>query len=96
MLLNHDSNPLPVLSLHRTAALFGQALQHACGISCIAVTAGKPVCKRSWEAGSYGYHGDDGMRYAASGKGEEYGPRFGAGDTVGACLHLGRQEIFFT
>lgn len=51
---------------------------------------------RSWETGSYGYHGDDGMRYAASGKGEEYGPRFGAGDTVGACLHLGRQEIFFT
>jgi hypothetical protein len=50
----------------------------------------------SWEPGSYGYHGDDGMRYAASGKGEEYGPRFGGGDTVGAALHLGRQEIFFT
>lgn len=49
-----------------------------------------------WEPGSYGYHGDDGMRYASSGKGEEYGPRFGAGDTVGACLHLGRGEIFFT
>ncbi|KAI8467332.1 MAG: SPRY-domain-containing protein [Monoraphidium minutum] len=49
-----------------------------------------------WEPGSYGYHGDDGMRYAASGKGEEYGPRFGVGDTVGAGLHLGRNEIFFT
>jgi hypothetical protein len=49
-----------------------------------------------WEAGSYGYHGDDGRKYHNSGKGEDYGPRFGAGDTVGAGLHLGRQEIFFT
>jgi hypothetical protein len=65
------------------------------------VTAPRPAaCRRGpaprWEPGSYGYHGDDGMRYAASGKGEEYGPRFGGGDTVGAALHLGRQEIFFT
>jgi hypothetical protein len=49
-----------------------------------------------WEPGSFGYHGDDGLRYAASGKGEEYGPRFGAGDTIGAAVHLGRHEIFFT
>lgn len=27
---------------------------------------------------------------------QEYGPKFGKGDTVGACYHLGRQEIFFT
>lgn len=56
----------------------------------------KTRATHSWEPGSYGYHGDDGLRYASSGKGDAYGPRFGAGDTVGACLHLGRGEIFFT
>ncbi|EFJ44175.1 hypothetical protein VOLCADRAFT_106503 [Volvox carteri f. nagariensis] len=28
--------------------------------------------------------------------GEDYGPTFGTGDTVGAGIHLGRQELFFT
>ena len=28
--------------------------------------------------------------------GEEYGPHFGAGDTIGAGLHLEAQELFFT
>lgn len=27
---------------------------------------------------------------------QEYGPKYGKGDTVGACYHLGLQEIFFT
>ncbi|KAG2484878.1 hypothetical protein HYH03_016362 [Edaphochlamys debaryana] len=49
-----------------------------------------------WEVGSYGYHGDDGKKFCGSGMGEEYGPTFGAGDTVGAGIHLGRQELFFT
>lgn len=49
-----------------------------------------------WEQGSYGYHGDDGHIFHAAGVGEEYGPKWGSGDTVGAGLHLGRQEIFFT
>lgn len=50
----------------------------------------------SWEANSYGYHGDDGHKFHHSGKGEDYGPSWGAGDTVGAALHFGRQEVFFT
>uniref|UniRef100_A0A383VPB8 B30.2/SPRY domain-containing protein n=1 Tax=Tetradesmus obliquus TaxID=3088 RepID=A0A383VPB8_TETOB len=49
-----------------------------------------------WEASSYGYHGDDGRKFYHSEKGEEYGPKWSAGDTVGACLHFERQEIFFT
>jgi hypothetical protein len=39
---------------------------------------------------------ETGGAYGGSDKGEEYGPRYGGGDTVGAGLHLGRQEIFFT
>eukprot|EP00882_Tetradesmus_deserticola_P015836 GHRQ01016884.1.p1 GENE.GHRQ01016884.1~~GHRQ01016884.1.p1 ORF type:complete len:209 (+),score=72.32 GHRQ01016884.1:270-896(+) len=49
-----------------------------------------------WESGSYGYHGDDGRKFHHSEKGEEYGPKYSTGDTVGACLHFGRQEVFFT
>lgn len=49
-----------------------------------------------WEAGSYGYHGDDGRKYSSSGMGEEYGPVFGSGDVIGAGLHLETQELFFT
>ncbi len=55
---------------------------------------GVPACR--WEADSYGYHGDDGKKFGGNGKGEDYGPKFGRGDTVGAVYHLGRQEIFFT
>lgn len=33
-------------------------------------------------------------KYLGNGKGEEYGPTFGTGDTVGAGIH--RQELFFT
>ena len=53
-----------------------------------------PPC--SWEPGPYGYHGDDGHKFGGNGKGEDYGPKFSKGDTVGACYHLGKQEIFFT
>eukprot|EP00879_Flechtneria_rotunda_P014464 GHRR01015113.1.p1 GENE.GHRR01015113.1~~GHRR01015113.1.p1 ORF type:complete len:351 (+),score=113.33 GHRR01015113.1:510-1562(+) len=49
-----------------------------------------------WESNSYGYHGDDGRKFYNSDKGEEYGPKFGTGDTIGACLHFGSQEIFYT
>eukprot|EP00899_Mesostigma_viride_P013967 jgi/Mesvir1/22571/Mv18575-RA.1 len=49
-----------------------------------------------WEPNSYGYHGDDGKKFHANGQGEPYGPTFGLNDVVGACLHLGTQEIFYT
>jgi hypothetical protein len=54
------------------------------------------TCCCSWEPGSYGYHGDDGHKFHSAGVGEEYGPKWTTGDTVGAGLDLGRQEIFFT
>lgn len=54
------------------------------------------VIAHRWEVGSFGYHGDDGRKYASTGMGEEYGPHFGAGDIIGAGLHLETQELFFT
>ncbi|KAK3006090.1 hypothetical protein RJ639_016534 [Escallonia herrerae] len=49
-----------------------------------------------WEANSYGYHGDDGLLYRGHGKGEEFGPTFTAGDTVGGGINYASQEFFFT
>eukprot|EP00249_Psilotum_nudum_P007140 c20336_g1_i1 orf=333-1706(+) len=49
-----------------------------------------------WEPNSYGYHGDDGMLYHGQGKGDNFGPTFTAGDTVGAGINYASQEIFFT
>ena len=49
-----------------------------------------------WEPNSYGYHADDGHKFHNSGKGEDYGPNFVQGDTVGAGIHLENREIFFT
>ncbi len=57
---------------------------------------GVPRCGSRWEPGSYGYHGDDGRKFFQQGQGEEYGPRFGQGDVVGAGIHLGKGEMFFT
>lgn len=50
-----------------------------------------------WEPGSYGYHGDDGKRYAGGSRGEAYGPLFAkAGDVVGCGLVPRGGEVFFT
>lgn len=39
-----------------------------------------------WDAHSYGYHGDDGNMFHQSGRGQEFGPTFGAGDTIGCGI----------
>ncbi|KAK3254437.1 hypothetical protein CYMTET_36345 [Cymbomonas tetramitiformis] len=49
-----------------------------------------------WEKNSYGYHGDDGKRYHASGQGLAYAETYTTGDVVGAGIRLGSQEMFFT
>lgn len=50
----------------------------------------------SWEINSYGYHGDDGFLYRDHGKGELFGPKFTANDTVGGGINYATQEFFFT
>lgn len=66
-------------------------------------TLGHRFCWCSWEANTYGYHGDDGRKYShpignsrSVNQGTEYGPTYTSGDTVGAGLNLETQEIFFT
>ncbi|GMT27960.1 hypothetical protein PFISCL1PPCAC_19257, partial [Pristionchus fissidentatus] len=49
-----------------------------------------------WDALSYGYHGDDGNFFSASGTGTQYGPTFCTGDVVGCGLNLVRRSVFFT
>ncbi|KAH8920858.1 SPRY-domain-containing protein [Atractiella rhizophila] len=39
-----------------------------------------------WERESYGYHGDDGFIFEASGNGTAFGPKFTTGDTIGVGL----------
>ncbi|KAL1202337.1 Ran-binding protein M [Cardamine amara subsp. amara] len=49
-----------------------------------------------WEVNSCGYHGDDGFMYRGQGKGEEFGPTYTKGDTVGGGINYATQEFFFT
>ncbi|PIA40683.1 hypothetical protein AQUCO_02400028v1 [Aquilegia coerulea] len=49
-----------------------------------------------WETNSYGYHGDDGLLYRGQGKGENFGPTFTSGDTIGGGINYASQEFFFT
>ncbi|KAJ2392376.1 hypothetical protein GGI05_002684 [Coemansia sp. RSA 2603] len=49
-----------------------------------------------WDAGSWGYHGDDGNSFGGDGRGSPYGPGFKSGDTVGCGIDFMRRSIFFT
>ncbi|KAJ0587905.1 putative transcription factor interactor and regulator LisH family [Helianthus annuus] len=49
-----------------------------------------------WEANSFGYHGDDGLLYRGQGKGEDFGPKYTTGDTVGGGINYASQKLFFT
>jgi hypothetical protein len=50
-----------------------------------------------WDACSYGYHGDDGGIFHASGDMlKRFGPSFGKGDTVGCGVDFKQGGIFFT
>ncbi|KAL2887492.1 Ran-binding protein 10 [Ceratocystis lukuohia] len=49
-----------------------------------------------WEAGSYGYHGDDGSKFSGSLHGGPYHSKFSAGDTIGCGINFYTKEVFFT
>jgi hypothetical protein len=52
---------------------------------------------RGWDSCSYGYHGDDGGIFHATGNMlRTYGPVYGKGDTVGCGVDYSRHAIFFT
>lgn len=49
-----------------------------------------------WEVSSYGYHGDDGNIFCASGVGKAYGPTYTLNDTVGCGVNTEDGSVFFT
>lgn len=49
-----------------------------------------------WDSASWGYHGDDGHVFHASGWGESWGPTFTTDDVIGCCLDFQRKLIFYT
>lgn len=50
-----------------------------------------------WEAGSYAYHGDDGLLFRQTGvRGAQYGPKYGTNDVIGCCWDQVDGAVFFT
>ena len=47
-------------------------------------------------APTWGYHGDDGKKFACSGSGEQYSGTYGLGDTVGCGVDFTNETIFYT
>ena len=49
-----------------------------------------------WDNGSWGYHGDDGKKFADMSTGRAYGPMYGTGDVIGCGTNLQTGDVFFT
>ena len=49
-----------------------------------------------WYHGSWGYHGDDGLKYPNYVVGEPYGPTYGTGDVIGCGVDFESGIAFFT
>ena len=47
-------------------------------------------------APTWGYHGDDGCKFASQNQGEEYSVGYGPGDTVGCGVSFTDDRIFYT
>lgn len=48
-----------------------------------------------WNNG-WGYHGDDGKKYSASGPAEPYGPTYTKGDKIGCGVNFEDESIYYT
>ena len=49
-----------------------------------------------WDNGTYGYHGDDGNKFAAQNQGTPYGPIFKQNDVIGCFVNYESQTCFYT
>ncbi|RIA94774.1 concanavalin A-like lectin/glucanase domain-containing protein [Glomus cerebriforme] len=50
-----------------------------------------------WEPNTFGYHGDDGKKFRSSYiKGNNYGPPFTTGDTIGCGINFFNKTAFYT
>ena len=49
-----------------------------------------------WQAGTFGYHGDDGKKFEGNGFGETYGPTFTTGDVIGCALNMQEGSCVYT
>ncbi|KAJ2810266.1 hypothetical protein H4S07_002765 [Coemansia furcata] len=69
-----------------------------CGYIGVGLSQGSVAVHRlpGWDAGSWGYHGDDGNSFGGDGRGTRYGPGFTTGDTVGCGIDFAQRRIFFT
>ena len=51
---------------------------------------------KGWEEDAYGYHGDDGAKFHAFGRGTEFGPKFTTGDVIGCGINFFDGTAFYT
>eukprot|EP00534_Pseudo-nitzschia_fraudulenta_P004893 CAMPEP_0201118610 /NCGR_PEP_ID=MMETSP0850-20130426/2798_1 /ASSEMBLY_ACC=CAM_ASM_000622 /TAXON_ID=183588 /ORGANISM="Pseudo-nitzschia fraudulenta, Strain WWA7" /LENGTH=702 /DNA_ID=CAMNT_0047383929 /DNA_START=160 /DNA_END=2268 /DNA_ORIENTATION=+ len=71
-------------------------------VDCVAVGVAKKHFEYQtrmpgWDSKSYGYHGDDGgIFHSSGGMVKQFGPKFGAGDTVGCGIDYVKKGIFYT
>ncbi|CAB4384715.1 SPRY-domain-containing protein [Rhizophagus irregularis] len=50
-----------------------------------------------WNERSYGYHGDDGLKFISDGnRGYDYGPLYTTDDTIGCCVNFFNNTCFYT
>lgn len=90
------------ISLSESSLPFSNSIRPGSNTECVAVglaTKNFSVHSRmpGWDSKSFGYHGDDGgIFHSSGGMVEQFGPKFGSGDTVGCGIDYVARGIFFT
>lgn len=88
-----DDSPL----VQRTSPVMHQTVTDCVAVGVASETFHLHSRMPGWDAHSYGYHGDDGGIFHASGDmTRRFGPSFGQGDTVGCGIDYVTSGIFFT